>query len=474
MHRARSICCFVLTPFTEEELFEGARHSNGATVGVSFLDTSLEAKWTFPVTVTDGCLPLLKRYLSWNQQLHEAVKSFNGTIDWYAIKPGSVAATVPKDRDINRFIAKEPTGNMFLQQGAMTLMYKRLADIGLDLSSLPDYHRHRAWIGSLTGSCGTIDWSQASDSVLKELVDFLFPAQWSRLLNTLRSPVTRVEETWVELPMISSMGNATTFPVETLVFWSLAVATLFTIEHPRTNSIVPDVSYFSRVTVFGDDCILPSSACALFIEVACSLGFIVNVDKTFIDPDQGFRESCGGDYLRGVDVRPFFLKAPAGLKPSQLEAWLYVIGNRVLEKYILYFGRLTYMYDKAFFAWYFELFRHHKLKLKVVPNFFPDDAGLKIFPDLLRFLNHYEFRLSPIRVTQHGTVRFNYLRNVYPEKLETYDPIRYAVKLLGMTKRITSIPCDALSFIPEAESVRYLRRDSAYVVASAVTCHLSF
>lgn len=472
LHRARHICHYVLTPFVEDELFEDCRHSGGSTVGVPFSDTSIEAKWTYPVTVTSACLSLLVRYLGWNQQLHFAIKDFNGKDKaWYRIVDGSVAATVPKDREINRFIAKEPTGNMFLQQGAMSLMYKRLALIGLDLSTLPDLHRHLAWLGSLTGNLGTIDWSQASDCVLTELVEFLFPAQWSRLLLTLRSPVTFIQKVEHRLPMISSMGNATTFPVETLIFWSLAVASLFTKENPRSNSLIPDSDYFKRVTVFGDDCILPTEVCDDFIDVTCSLGFVVNRQKTFTT-DRGFRESCGGDYLHGVDVRPFYLKGPAGTKPSQMEAWLYIIGNSVLKKYMSYFGQLTYMYDKAFFAWYFGLFESHHVKIKVVPEFFPDDAGLKIFPDLLRFLEHYEFAVMPIRVNQHGTVRFSYLRNSYPERLEVDDHIRYAQRLLAMTKQIVSLPCDRLDF--NVRPVRQIRNDSAYVVASAITCNLTF
>jgi hypothetical protein len=475
IHRARHICHYVLKSYSEEELFESARHSNGATVGVNFIDTSVEAKWTFPVTVTSSCLLLLSRYLGWNQQLHFAVKELNDSQQWYKIVEGSVAATVPKDRDINRFIAKEPTGNMFLQQGAMALMYERLADVGLDLSSLPDTHRQLAWLGSLTGTLGTIDWSQASDCVLTELVGFLFPTQWVKLLMSLRSPVTFIQKEKTVLPMISSMGNATTFPVETLVFWSLAVATLYTLEMPGSNSLIPDTRFFNRVSVFGDDCILPSHVCRLFIETTCSLGFIVNEKKTFTDVNQGFRESCGGDYLHGMDVRPFFLKAPAGTKPSQMEAWLYIIGNSVLKKYISYFGQLSYIYGKAFFEWYFALFRDNSVKIKVVPDFFPDDAGLKIFPDLVRFFRHYEFDVTPIRVSKHGTVRFNYLRNSYPKELETNDHVRYVLQLQTIAKRVVSMPCSALSFLGcETKSNRYLRNDSAYVTASAITCNLTF
>jgi hypothetical protein len=183
----------------------------------------------------------------------------------------------------------------------------------------------------------------------------------------------------VDLNMISTMGNAVTFPLETLVFWSLAHSTRLQLE--GTLSHFPEWEDRHLCSVFGDDCIVPSHMALDFIKVMESVGFICNEEKSFY-ADERFRESCGGDYLRGYDVRPFYLKSPSSNRMSALEPWLYIIGNRLISKYMLCFGKRNYVYDKELLRVLFGLFQKYNLEIKVVPMDFPDDAGLKISDDL--------------------------------------------------------------------------------------------
>jgi hypothetical protein len=100
------------------------------------------------------------------------------------------------------------------------------------------------------------------------------------------------------------MGNGYTFPLETLIFWGLAAACC---------------DRDSDATVYGDDIIIPSDRFELLAEILRYAGFILNVGKSFhVGP---FRESCGKDYFKGIDVRPFYAK---GWVSAQL---LFVLHN---------------------------------------------------------------------------------------------------------------------------------------------------
>ena len=88
------------------------------------------------------------------------------------------------------------------------------------------------------------------------------------------------------------MGNSYTFELESLIFFSLAYATCTHLGLSPKN-----------VSVYGDDVVIPVEAMNLFREVLTVCGFIINTDKSYSSGP--FRESCGADYLEGLDIRPF-------------------------------------------------------------------------------------------------------------------------------------------------------------------------
>jgi hypothetical protein len=222
--------------------------------------------------------------------------------------------------------------------------------------------------------------------------------------------------------MYATMGNAVTFPLETLVLWTLGHATLL---DGHTLSSYPEWDDLLKVSVFGDDCIVPSHIAEDFIEVCQHVGFIINKEKSFYD-DKGFRESCGGDFLRGYDVRPFHLKGPTSARLSALEPWLYIVGNRLLPKYMSCFGTRNYVYAKELWSCLFSLFNQYGLELKIVPNEYPDDAGLKLGNDLQRFIDNYPgLVLSRISINQHGTYSFLYCRFRYWQEKNKFGDLRF-------------------------------------------------
>ena len=242
-----------------------------------------------------------------------------------------------------RVIAIEPSANMCLQLGVAGFLEGVLRSIGLDIRTQQPKNRELARKGSIDGSLMTIDLKNASDSFKPELVQQLVPKQFFDCLMAIRSPYTQIEGEWVELNMISTMGNGYTFPLMTLILCSLIYA------YRRLYCNGPNLFIDWSVTaVFGDDIIIKTDE-IFFLPVLESCGLIVNFDKSF--SDGSFRESCGGDYDSGVDITPFYPKS------LTTDSEVYVVINQVLEwscrHHLLYNSfslLLTYLHKEPFFV----------------------------------------------------------------------------------------------------------------------------
>jgi hypothetical protein len=121
------------------------------------------------------------------------------------------------------------------------------------------------------------------------------------LLDGCRSDLAEFEGKRLRLQKFSSMGNGFTFPLQTLIFYSLAWALQPAIEVGPQR---PQVA-----VAYGDDIIVPSDVAPKLAELLRYVGFKVNAEKSFWEGP--FRESCGKDYFLGVDVRPWFAKDQA-------------------------------------------------------------------------------------------------------------------------------------------------------------------
>jgi len=211
---------------------------------------------------------------------------------------GNRFTTVPKDCVKDRGIAVEPSINLFYQLAYGKLLKGRLFRAGLDLLNAQTIHKRVACEASIRGHFATIDLSNASDTVSKALVELLLPTEWFGVLADLRSPYTLVGKQWVLLEKFSSMGNGYTFELETVLFLAISMASM---EAAGVDPIPGE-----NVWVFGDDILVPTACTQGVLAVLRYLGFTPNEKKTFSDGP--FRESCGGDYFNGVDVRPHFLE----------------------------------------------------------------------------------------------------------------------------------------------------------------------
>lgn len=220
---------------------------------------------------------------------------------------GNKVAFVPKNSKTDRAIAVEPTVNCFVQKGIGSVIRRKLRRAGVDLS---DQGRNRALArrGSVDGSLCTIDLESASDTISLELVRRLLPPAWFDLLDRARSKFGTFDGKTFFWEKFSSMGNGFTFELESLIFWAL------------TRAIADEASSDEPVSVYGDDIICESRLFGRVSEIFAHCGFKVNVLKSFSHGP--FRESCGEDFYRNLNVRPFFFKE----EPTTPFEWL-VIAN---------------------------------------------------------------------------------------------------------------------------------------------------
>jgi hypothetical protein len=276
------------------------RFGPGATFADRVPLTTVPDKMSSKPTLTTSAWPFMITWMA--TKWHDAAKSRGDTP---LFVEGNRFFTVPKDSEKYRGACSEPSLNLFYQLGYGRAMRSRLKRSGIDLIKGKEIHMRVAREASVTSSLATLDLSNASDTISMSLVKLILPARWYEALVRLRSPKTLIAGRWHVLEKFSSMGNGFTFELETLIFLCLALAV------PSQEELIAGRNVF----VYGDDIIVPSAIAKDVISVLSFFGLSINKEKSFIDG--WFRESCGGDYFMGVDVRPFFLEelpdGPQGL-----------------------------------------------------------------------------------------------------------------------------------------------------------------
>ena len=249
--------------------------------------TSARWKLSSPPSISYSALSILP-------ELRAALPLYFAAFNQVRVERGELEF-VPKNYKTDRAICIEPTVNGMVQKGIGTCMKRKLLRAGVNLYD-QSVNQSRASRGSRDGSLCTIDLERASDSVSYMLVLELLPLPWFELLDSVRTPVVQYRKGnhVFELEKFSSMGNGYTFELESLIFYSLAygIATHF------------DIPF--DLTVYGDDIVTTPALFERIAQFYPEFGFNLNLAKSFaVGP---FRESCGGDYVFGVDVRPYFLK----------------------------------------------------------------------------------------------------------------------------------------------------------------------
>lgn len=206
---------------------------------------------------------------------------------------------VPKQMNKPRTVSMEPATLMFYQLGIFRFIDQAIRSNPelrrhIDFSQV-DLNKDLAWMGSLDKSYCTIDLSHASDSVTNQLVRTLFRNSCLReALICSRSDAVEYNGQVFKPEYFAPMGSGCCFPIETLVFASIVKK----VELKRREKLA--------WRIFGDDIIAPDNWYDEIATRLVELGFKLNEDKSY-HGCSSFRESCGGDYFNGEDVRPTML-----------------------------------------------------------------------------------------------------------------------------------------------------------------------
>lgn len=259
-----------------------------------------------PMSATSESLYAKYKWHTEACQLEDETEQNRSTFwgDCVVIKGGKLGFA-EKNREISRVIVTEPLLNMMFQKGIAACMEGRLERLfGINLTDQPTYNKQLAWLGSWTGIFGTADSTSASDLIAVKMLDCFLKQPALGVLKKYRSPFAELpNKEWVELHMISTMGNGFNFPLQTIIY-ACALKSAYKIHGlSLMRSSKQELGNFG---VFGDDIVCHKSAYDSLLRLLELLGFIVNKNKSFNDGP--FRESCGGDYVSGRNVRGVYAK----------------------------------------------------------------------------------------------------------------------------------------------------------------------
>lgn len=254
---------------------------------------------------------------------------------------------VPKNTTAVRLITVEPTLNQFVQQSMNSALRASIARCPI-LSKVLTLHdqsgnQKLALIGSYNGSYGTIDLSAASDRLSLDLVERCFESKPKtlELLKSCRTPMAILPDgSEFVMEKYAGMGNATTFPVQSVVFAILALAAYCDADG-KQPSYRRLLRYADELKCFGDDIIVATRVTTSVLNILGDAGLKINASKSFLKGN--FRESCGCDAFLGVDVTPVYMRhVPKGtaLSPSELASYV-ATSNLLWER--CYYAAATFI-----------------------------------------------------------------------------------------------------------------------------------
>jgi len=296
----KNVSQIVLSNFMFDETMLTGRHGPGAVR--EGLKPNEKWFWTWCGSYTH---PLLSRLYH-----NESISLWERPPNLALTSPSAKVVAVPKNYTSVRLITIEPYANQFVQGGLRMELLSLIKSsplakcIALDRQ---DLSQKEALEGSLTGSKSTLDLSSASDLLSLNLVKEIFstqPVLWG-WIEKCRTPYAEFGKLRILHKKFAGMGNATTFPIQSIVFSILCIAALID-EEDRKPSYKNVCSAASRIRVYGDDIIVPTSSVASVIEWLQGVGLKVNTSKSFFNGS--FREACGCDAFMGVDITPTYVR----------------------------------------------------------------------------------------------------------------------------------------------------------------------
>lgn len=391
---ARGLCHQILGDFDLDEHLSLCRHGRHAAVGVPLRQAKLDTKWSVLSGSQEHIQWFRRIYLKYDDNMREFLKKEEPT---YSECTSLRMSFVPKSYKSMRSITPNTVLGALHSDGLGRMIVRRLKYAGLDVAKLQHQHRQLAQSASQDGLLTTCDQSSASDNLTVSLVESLLPRRWFDELSLGRITDYHYTDTGerFQLSSFCTMGIGFTFALQTLIFYCIARG----IEHQFSLDA-------GLISCFGDDLIFPTKLWPFFEPLFRKIGLQINSEKTFYAGY--FRESCGGDYYRGVDVRPF---QPKWVGASHVNRKIY---ESVLYRLINGFRRRWD--DEELSSTLLLLMSELQETVSrpcVVPYDFPDTAGIRVAS--LQDLLVESFDLT-FRKNRNGSCIFSYLRSSTKEE----------------------------------------------------------
>jgi len=237
---------------------------------------------------------------------------------------------VPKDSRGPRLISCEPVDFQWAQQGLSSAIVRHVERHHISRYNVfftdQGPNQRGALLGSQHGRYVTLDLKEASDRVHLDLVRLLFPESLISYLENCRTLSTVLPSgELVKLRKFAPMGSALCFPVMALTIWALL------------TSFAPNADTRESILVYGDDVIVPTAYAESAMAILELFGLKINRNKSCTGGL--FRESCGVDAFKGVNVTPVRLRTVWSESPCP-------------ESYASYISYANAFWDRKCYATY--------------------------------------------------------------------------------------------------------------------------
>ena len=218
---------------------------------------------------------------------------------------------VPKTRGKARGICAEQNESQVLQQAVASVLRDRIESCYLSKHiDITDQSKNAsaALAGSVTKRTCTMDMSDASDRISRDLVAWIFQD------TPLYAPLMALSTKWVIPPLecpeprtpirvnkYAPMGSGLCFPVMSLVhFYLLKGIAALRLQRNLTRFSDMDLR------VYGDDLIVTADLYDHVADIFPKFGLKLNLSKSY--KMSHFRESCGIHAFMGVDITPVYVR----------------------------------------------------------------------------------------------------------------------------------------------------------------------
>lgn len=199
---------------------------------------------------------------------------------------------VPKTMASRRLIAPEPAYRAYRSMALRQSLEDALKKSGtIDYINWDDQsvNRELCRLGSIHGGFATIDLSQASDTISRELFFQVIPEEIRPYLYDAITDTVYIDGAPVRVRCLSTSGNQITWLLEAVYFLAIARVACH---------------WGGEAWAYGDDLVVTAEQYDAVCDLLETFGHTVNRSKSY---GQGsYRESCGADYFSGVLVTPCY------------------------------------------------------------------------------------------------------------------------------------------------------------------------